>query len=200
MNKRVGGSGFVTLGLVLSLVGIFGAVGDWWDVSSSDGRVTLGLRTITACTGFGCRSESLRMIPGIDPTFSISGNVAYFSTLIAAALAVMSTGLALANKSSGTISPARLAAAFYVIALAAGLVFTFLKPSELQTQLGPGALLSFAGMSLGVIGNVLLAVVAPTSQAETSKTIPACPKCNAPMTWMDKHERWYCDSCRIYGA
>ena len=27
---------------------------------------------------------------------------------------------------------------------------------------------------------------------------PACPQCEAPMSWVEEHLRFYCKSCRMY--
>jgi hypothetical protein len=40
---------------------------------------------------------------------------------------------------------------------------------------------------------------APTpAQLSTEGPVPACPQCESPMTWVEKHLRFYCGSCRMY--
>jgi len=39
----------------------------------------------------------------------------------------------------------------------------------------------------------------PTAaQVSTEGPAPACPQCDSPMTWVEKHLRFYCQSCRMY--
>jgi hypothetical protein len=35
-------------------------------------------------------------------------------------------------------------------------------------------------------------------QAATDGPAPACPQCDSPMTWVEKHLRFYCQTCRMY--
>lgn len=36
------------------------------------------------------------------------------------------------------------------------------------------------------------------AQVATDGPAPACPQCDAPMTWVEKHLRFYCGTCRMY--
>jgi hypothetical protein len=38
----------------------------------------------------------------------------------------------------------------------------------------------------------------PAEVATTGGPSPACPQCEAPMTWVEEHLRFYCKSCRMY--
>jgi hypothetical protein len=37
-----------------------------------------------------------------------------------------------------------------------------------------------------------------TAQLSADGPAPACPQCESPMSWVDKHLRFYCSSCRMY--
>jgi hypothetical protein len=37
-----------------------------------------------------------------------------------------------------------------------------------------------------------------TAQLSVDGPAPACPQCESPMSWVDKHLRFYCTSCRMY--
>jgi ribosomal protein S27AE len=45
---------------------------------------------------------------------------------------------------------------------------------------------------------MLAELYAEETPEPAASPMPACPRCQAPMTWVEAHRRWFCGHCRIY--
>lgn len=214
MNRRLGAVALIAIAVVLVLIGVLNDA--WLTMRDREIAATLaiGLREVTVCAERVCESATLKRLP-VGAAFSMSGNVAFFGGVIAAALGALAAGLALGNvQIAGGVSPARLAVAMFVVTLFAAFVFLMSSPDELpQLRSGTAGPLTMAGCVVGAIGSVLLALdrrddapwlapgplpdAAPRAAGAPSMS-PACPECTAPLEWRSPHQRWYCASCRAY--
>ncbi len=210
MNRSVTASVLIAIGILMTLFGVLD--GEWYGIREDDDAVLVGLRESEMCRGSACTTKSLRSLP-IDPMFSMSGNVAFFGGLIAAALGALAAGLRLARvEVAGPVSPARMAVAMFGVTLVASLLFIGSRPDELEPfKMGMAGPLAIAGALFGAAGSVMLVLEAraqsppmraelPTATAMKAPAAmaPACPQCAAPLQWVTEHERWYCKRCRAY--
>lgn len=212
MNRSVTASVLIAIGIVLTLMGVFNS--EWYGGPEGEYSLFVGLRELEICGPGFCKTHSLRSQP-VDPMFSMSGNVAFFGGIIAAALGALAAGLRLARvEIAGPVSPARMAVAMFGVTLVASLFFLGSIPDELRRfPLGSAGPLAIAGALFGAAGGVLLVLEAraqtqpvraelPTATAMKAPPVmaPACPQCAAPLHWVAEHERWYCKRCRAYAA
>jgi hypothetical protein len=212
MNRSVTASVLIAIGIVLTLMGVLD--GEWFGIREDHDAVAVGLREAEFCRELACSTKSLRSLP-IDPMFSMSGNVAFFSGIIAAVLGALAACLRLAGvEVAGPVSPARMAAAMFGVTLVASLLFVGSKPDDLEAlRMGMAGPLAIAGALFGAVGSVIL-VLEARAQTEPVRTelptatalkapaamAPACPQCAAPLNWVAEHERWYCKRCRAYAV
>jgi hypothetical protein len=155
MDRKRVGVGLVVIGLVLSLLGTLGH--DWLVHEASAAHV--GLRELEVCATARCHQVALAEAR-LGDAFTMAGNVAFFAPLIAGALAVVASVLAL-NRAPvrGPISPARLAAGFYVGAAVAAIVFLAKGPAGVEgLDVGWSAFVGIAGAIIAGAGATTLAI------------------------------------------
>lgn len=55
-----------------------------------------------------------------------------------------------------------------------------------------------AGVTSSGVAHAGVAAAAPAGAPSGAAASPACPQCEAPMAWAEKHHRYYCGDCRMY--